>query len=385
MKRPDYFVTPTYVLHVATQQRWNKPVTGNWNGISQAIKLADPGDTIGFIGEHEGVHIGADNMYDSRAAYWAEGPVHDLKIYGLDQQSCKIRGEINFQNRNNGAPYNIEFANYLHVVNGQRCIITFQHQGPFLGLSFKHILFDVKAENFTNGVQANDWIFRFHGAAQFEIESCKQPHRNQQHFVYADNVAGNSSVRNCVAEGNGRTMVQIVNRVISGPPGQGDILVERCLSNLSGHLDGASAFTCSGHINGAVTFRNCHTRGALGGSLAGWAESNNGSHLNSEGRAIDKLIVEDCNFNSVNADRDAMMISSCNVVELGRLTVVSNRDGLRLDHQQNYPNGKVSFTVPNPSRFTWTVPRKVIVGHDHNARVLTDREIDAMYTNTGEI
>lgn len=379
MRRPDYLVTPTYVLHVATLQRWDKTFP-QWNGIAQAVKLAKPGDTIGFIGEHEAIQIGSDNLWDPRAAFWNEGPIHDIKIYGLDQHTSKLRGETNFQNRNNGAPYNIEFANYTHIVTGMRCIITFVNQGPFLGLAFRNIQFDVSAANFLNEIQANDWIFRFHGRAQFIVDSCVQLHQNQMHFVYADNVAGDSYITNCRAIGNGRTMVQVVNRNVQ-EVSQGNILVERCLSVGAGHLDGGSAFTCSGHLNGTITFRNCHTKDAIAGSLTAWAEGGvHPSHLNAEGKAIDNLIVDNCAFHSTASDRSAIAINSCSLASVGKISVISNQDGLRLNSIQGQDNVKFRFTHPRPSQMRWAVPHKVVTGYNHaTTHRLTDEEIDALY------
>lgn len=378
MRRPDYFVTPEYVLHVASQQRWNKPSGQDWNGIAQAMKLAEPGETIGFVGSHDAVEIGGWNHWDPSTVFWASGPVHDLKIYGMNT-SAKLIGSTYFSGEF-GTPYNIEFSNYTHIVNNMRCILTSMYYGPFMGLKFNNIKFDVSPENFPGGLQANDWIFRFHGRAQFQINNCEQLHPNQMHFVYADNIAGDSSVTNCKANGNGRTMVQIVNRQ-SQPCSAGSVLVDRCLSIGAGHLDGASAFTCSGHLGGSVTFRNCHTQGALAGSLTAWSETGlHPSHLNAEGKAIDHLIVENCSFQSTQADRDAIAISSCSKARVGRLAVASNQNGLRLNHHQGQDNLDFAFTVPNPSQMRWAVPHKVVRGHDYQSTVvLTDPEIDSLY------
>lgn len=381
--RPTYFVNNEAVVHVASQQRWAK--TGNnWNGLAQAIKLSEPGDTIGFVGAHEAIRIGGGGLWEPSSAFWANGPVHGIRIYGLSQTESKIIGGVSFMDEF-GAPHSIQIDNCTVVVNDMRCMITYQHSGPYLRLSFKDLLFDVSPENFPGGMMYNDWIFRFHGPAQFNVESCRQLQPNKMHFVYADNVQGDSFVRNCVANGNGRTMVQIVNRIASGPVSKGNILVERCLVTGPGHLDGASAFTCSGHLNGTITFKNCHAKECLGGGIVAWGEGGlYGSHRNEDGKAIDHIIVQDCSIQATQADRDALAFSSCSQVSCGRIKVQSNRIGMRIDAVQNEAVTAFRFTDPNPSQWEWLTPTKVVRGYTHTmSHTLTDEEIDALYQSAG--
>jgi hypothetical protein len=104
------------------------------------------------------------------------------------------------------------------------------------------------------------------------------------------------------------------------------------------------------------------------------------SYRNREGKAIDRVHVQDCNFQSTAADRDAMMFSSCSLATCGQVSVTSNRNALRIDAVQNEPVTEFAFTDIQPSQWDWKAPTKVIRGWEHTtSHTLTDAEIDALY------
>ncbi len=376
--RPIWFVTIDSVTHVQSGQAYIKD-SSNWNGIALAMRLASPGDTIGFRGQHIAPTIGVGSPWSPNTVKWASGPVHDLHVYGLTE-SASIKGGFQFGPLY-GRPYNLHFSDYIHRPETQAAYITHMNSGPYLGLKFTDILIDTSAVG-TNGKPLCKWVFRFHGNAQFHIENVHQSHQIGEHFGYSDNVAGDSIIKNCTAVRCGRTTIQIVNRIASGPCSQGNILIEDFTTTQPGWTEGASAFTCSGHLNGTITFRRCKTIDARGGSLVGWWEggTNHPGYKNAENKSIDHMIVEDCDFSATNSDRDSVMISACSLAEMSQSLVKSNKNCLRLDHQQGYPNTLFKFTDPNPSQWGWQGYHKVIQGYDNQHQtVLTDPQIDALY------
>lgn len=385
MPLPNWYVTPTYVLNTKSNVKYKKPTSGNWNGVALAMNLADERETIGVTGSHTAPSIGVGNASGAHTVKWPEGPVHSLKVYGLDE-SAQLVGGLALGDDYGGCPYDLKFIDLKWKVTGQSAVLAYMNTGPYSELVFKNITFDTSATNPSNGVPVCKWVFRFHGRSQFRIENCHQTHQNQEHFVYADNVQGDSLVKNCTAVRNGRTMVQIVNRKDSGVSGFGTVTVENCLAIDSGITEQASAFTCAGHM-GHVIFKGCKTQNAYGGGLVNWFEPADpskgklGAWKNANGYSTNKVSVLDCEWHGPNQDRDAMMISMAEEVELdGNKIVKSNHDGLRLHHQQSIGNGSVKFLSPNPSQGVWNCVRKVVVGWDkNNLKVLTDAEIDAMY------
>lgn len=379
MARPTWLVDPTKVTNLIDGQVYLKPATGNWNGLALAMKLAEPGDTIGFRGAHTMPSIGVGNFWSPDTVKLPNNqPVHDLHVYGLTDSATLIGGmNIGMQY---GLPYNLHFSDYIHKANTQAGYIAFQNSGPYLGLKFTDILVDTSAVH-TNGHLINKWVFRFHGPSQFHIENVVQIGQNVEHFVYADNVQGDSIVRNCTATRNGRTMIQICNRGTSGPSGFGHVLIDGCTGISSGYTEAASAFTCSGHA-GIMEFRNCKTIDARGGALVAWAAGNNQDYLNAEGKSIDHLIVDGYNFHSTQSDRNSVAISACSLAEMGAGMITHNKAALHLDAQQGKANTLFKFTVPNPSQQGWQVAPtwKCIKGWDKNAyQHLSDQQMDALY------
>ncbi len=374
--RPTYIATMHEVIHTASQQKWPRQSPQD-NMLAMAMRLAEPGDSIGFIGTHNGLNIGNGNKWSPNTVTRALKPVEHLTIMGL-RPNARIVGEINFQQTPGiAAPNNLTFKDFaLMCGNNQRGFLTYQNQGPFHNLTFENITIDTTHPTKT----PNKWAFRFHGPASFNVINCSLPFGNQEHFVYADNVCGDSSVVGCVARRNGRTMVQIVNRGISGPSSTGNILIEDCTAMEAGHIEGASAFTVAGHLGGTVTFRNCATYNSHGGSLVVWGEQTKGPILNATGDQVDHVVIENCDFNSPNADRDCIMLSNATKVEMGHVHINTNKNGIRLDAVQNKPVRDFLFTVPTPSRLPITAYRKVVRGYSSSTTVeLTPQEIDALY------
>jgi hypothetical protein len=264
------------------------------------------------------------------------------------------------------------------------CWIANQNNGPFLGLKINNVLFDTSAKT-ASGVPMIKWTMRFHGRTQFEVVDCKQTDRIVEHFLYADNVQGDSLISRCEATECGRTMIQIVNRIDSGVTGFGTIIMDECTAIRPGVTEGASAFTVAGHL-GHVEIVGCKTIDAKGGSVVSWWEGPNaakgklGAYLNADGMAINSLVVRGCDFSAPGADRPVMQLSASSDTKVGACNFQSNKDGIGLDHQQGKPNKAFSFMNPSPSQWQWAVPRKVTKGWDKNAmQVLTDAEIDALY------
>lgn len=381
MVRPTWFVTPQYVLHVASNVRYNKPTTGNWNGLAFAMNHAAPGDTIGFTGQHDGVQIGFGSPHSVDTVNWNNFPVHDLEIYGMNS-TAKIRNTVAFGDAY-GAPFNLTFRDYEQLCQSQVGYIANMHSGPFVGMTIRNVKFNTSFLT-TAGKPICKWVFRFHGPTQFTIENCEQTHQIGEHFLYTDNVQGDSVARGCKATKNGRTMVQITNRIDSGPSGFGKVLIEDCMAIEPGITEGASAFTCAGHL-GEVEFRNCQTINAHGGSVVAWAEPANpntvppklGAYLNSDGKSINKFVVTGGDFQATSSDRDAVMISACSAAEMSQCQIASNKTGLHLDHQAGKANLAFKFTDPTPSQWGWNVPKKVTKGTNNTK--LTDQQIDALY------
>lgn len=374
--RTTYIATPNEVIHTASQQKWPRTAPQD-NMLAMAMRLAEPGDSIGFTGTHNGLNIGNGSKWNPNTVTRATQPVEHLTIMGL-RPNAKIVGEVNFQKAPNiTAPNNLTFKDFTLVCGHiQRGFITYQNQGPFYGLRFENIDIDTWHPSAT----VNKWAFRFHGPAQFDIINCHLPYGNQEHFVYADNVAGDSSIVGCESSLNGRTMVQIVNRVISGLCSKGDILVDSCTAYKAGHIEGASAFTVSGHLGGTVTFRNCKTIDSHGGSLVVWGEQTKGPILNATSDQVDHVIIENCDFEAPSADRDCIMLSNATKVEMGHVKINTNKNGIRLDAVQNKPVRDFSFTTPNPSQLPITAYRKVVRGYSSSTIVeLTPQEVDALY------
>ena len=370
--RPDWICYPDKVVHVQTQQTWVKPPDANWNSIALAMRMAEPGDDIGFTGVHNGgLSIGGGSKWNVNTVTWASGAVRDLTIRGL-RPSATINGEMSFQGSGLLAPYNLKFANFTVEAAGQRGFLSYMNQGPFLGMQFENLgLIDPN--------KLNKWWFRFHGPTQFRVEKCHQLAQNIEHFLYADNVQGDSSIVDCSAIGNGRTMIQICNRGQSGPSGYGDILIQNCTATNPGRVEGASAFTIAGHIGGTVRIDNCKTINANGGSCVVWGADNYGQIFNADGKQVDHVIIENCDFQATSADRDCIALSDCSLVEMGHNSIGYNKNALRLDAVANQPLKDFRFTIPTPSNQGWIAPKKVVRGHSSSTTVtLSDAEIDAL-------
>jgi hypothetical protein len=382
-QRPNWLCLPKKVTNLSTGQVWNKPPSGSWNSVAFAAKMAQPGDVIGFKGIHPAITIGVGNQWSANTVKWPNGPVHGLTIVGMGPDA-KLVGGIALGSTY-GVPSDLTFSNFtLYTDQAQAGVITHMNSGPYLGLQFVNLTIDTRGTDPKTGKLVNKWGFRFHGPAQFHINNCIQPYANIEHFVYADNVAKSSHVLDCSATKNGRTMVQIVNRNISGPSSSGDIIINGCVAIHSGYIEGGSAFTCSGHLGGTVIVVNCSTVNARGGSLVAWAEGSltdtKHAYRNANGYAIDTLHINNCNFHAVSSDRDSIALSSCEFASMGQSQIISNKSGLRLDALPGQANGQFEFTAPNPSQWGWQVYRKVVKGHSSSTtQVLTDQQIDALY------
>lgn len=382
--RPQWYVTEDFAWHLPTGVKLNKPATGNWNALATAMKNASPGDRIGFRGVHNGLKIAFGSPWSVDLVKWANNqPVSDLEVYGLDS-TAKIQGTIAFGNQY-GLPKNLKFHSYTHVASSQAAYIANMHTGPYLGMEFEDILFECPA---VNGKPLNKWIFRFHGNVQFNIKGCEQQSQNIEHFVYADNVPGDSSVQDCTAYKNGRTMVQIVNRKESGPSGFGTILLKNLTAVENGITEGASAYTCAGH-QGDFIVENCSTIGSRGGALVTWFEGPNpamtppklGAYLDVDGYAIQNVKITGGSFDNLShGDRDAIMLSAARSVDVGPTDVKSNKSAIHFDHQQGKTCGSFKNTS-NPKLSQHLVGhKKLIQGWDKLAFVVwTDQQIDALF------
>lgn len=377
MARPIWLVDPTKVTHLQSGQVYNKPATGNWNGLALAMKLAEPFDTIGLRGTHAAPSICVGSPHSVNTVKLPNNePVHDLHVYGLTPDAV-ITGGVSF-GAQYGLPYNLHFSDYTHKCTSQSAFIANMNSGPYLGMKITDVLMDTSALTST-GKPVNKWVFRFHGYTQFHIENVTQTHQNGEHFVYSDNVQGDSVIRGCTAYRNGRTFIQIVNRGDSGPSGYGHIVIENSTAVESGYTEGASAYTIAGHA-GTVSVLGCKAINTKGGALVAWAPSNHNDYRNAEGKSVDHLIIDNCDFQSSTGDRDAIAISSCSIAEIGICKIHYNKNAIHLEHQQGHANTLFKFTQPNPSQQDWVAPKKVTKGWNKlQLEVLTDPQIDALY------
>ncbi len=198
------------------------------------------------------------------------------------------------------------------------------------------------------------WGARLHGRARFDFrDTYFEP--MVEHCVYADSPQGDSFFLGNRTEGTTRTMLQVVNRKTNpGPSGHGHLLIE---DNFATNIDndGGSDFTVAGHLGVVIFRRNVSFQGpwqtGAQGSIVVYSDDSpgHGVRLNANGYATNKVIVENHAVFAPNADRDHVMISGAEKVEIREaFYFIGNRTAFHFDAPYGgvIPNGDECFIMP---------------------------------------
>ncbi len=202
------------------------------------------------------------------------------------------------------------------------------------------------------------WGARLHGRARFDFRDNHFAYMGE-HSAYVDSPQGDSYFVRNTTSGSTRTMLQVVNRSTAnpGPSGHGLLLVE---GNLATNVDGSggSDFTVAGHL-GTVIFRNNVSYQGAGqsgsqGSIVVYTDDSaeHGAHLSDAGYSTDRVIVQGHMVFAPDADRDHVMLSGVEEVEIrDGFLVIGSRTAFHFDAEFGGPvkNGTECFVTPVPA------------------------------------
>lgn len=355
------------------------------SAIALAASLTDKREhsVIGVKGFQAGLTIGTEAAGKQRSATKANGEeVRDIEFVGMDE-SAIVRGISIGQAYTPAGTANRDFTFSDFTIDARtlQCGLLTSHRAVLPGvLRVARVVF--LGQN-KQGLNRTKWGLRGNSSGTLiEVEECEFSDL-QEHPIYVDAIMDGSLIRRNRAKRAGRTMVQVVCRysVIPGGedivPGGGLITIADNYGEDIGYYtddmgtplgEGASAITIAGHRGTVIVSGNTiiDVEGRSGGALVAFLDRKmlqldpanpnaKTSPIIGDGYAVtdpaypgkrfcmEKLIVINNSFTSMNADRDCVAISAVKEVEIYPYSANSNKCPLHLEHN-GQDNGKVTIS-----------------------------------------
>ena len=383
--------TDRYVIRrtgeTITQNQYGTQINGE--ALAQAIRYhGHPGMTFRVDGPQSGFPIGGGNPHSPKTVFWENNrPVTDITILGGTRgRTMSIRGFSTFYSL--GGAGNLRFQN-LTLINtaGNKCPVLIGQNNKVGKISLYDINFAAEDESTWAG-NGMLWNVRGHGLAQWDMRNINF-HRAKEHGAYIENPQGDSNFINMKAENLGRTLLQVVNREISGETAFGDVTVRNCIAKHCGIGDGGSDFSFYGIGTGTINFLDNKSIGHPDGSSGAFTHTvdhGHGAYLN-HGYATRRLLIKGFDVDHPNADRTHVTISGVGRFRMVDFLIKGNKTALELMHEYGggVDNGTVQLVTPNYPTSQWPGWQgredRMVTKYDHDAdhlNILTDAQIDAL-------
>lgn len=367
--------------------------------LGEALRfLAKPGSRILVVGDrHPPTWIGKHDVWEPRAAFWEDGPVHDVAIFGERDGEARI-GQV-YVSDDLGAVDEILFQR-LTIWNGNL-------YGPALAALIVEAgsrigtlrLYDVKLDGERVDHIEAGYPYRFgirsQGEAGWDCRNVDVAPANA-HGFYHDSVIGLGVWHRCTVRGAGRTGFQLTDRALyHAAPAVGHLLLEGCrVENVDNHYGGGSDYTIAGR-QGLVVLRDCESIGGeetSNAAFVAWADAGNGLFPNPRGFVVNEVHLEGFRAYHPKGNRPIVALSGVELAHLYGFEIEgpwpaiefpSEHGGMRsgrLVLHQARPSRYRGFKGPGPKIRVYE-PASAGATYPPGSgsyRVLSDDEIDAL-------
>lgn len=414
-------LVPTLIAYPDRVERVDGSATkpaplGNSLKIAFDLAKSDAREVIGVFGTTRGVTIG-----DGKSVWYSDsvnkaGGVRRIHVVGLSSDA-KIVGSIIVQNRPASTEVNGWIGFHRLELDASAytygCVQTFMGNRPTYALEFVEVVFVPTHSTYSHG--------RLQGPASFSVRDCtfaKCPDGRpiREHNWYFDNWCGDSELVNNIGDTPGRSFCQATNRIESGAPQIGSLLIQgndirqpldAFAITVAGQSDPAGSVLIIGNtitIDGDVDGDGVHdwdvdsTAGAivcyreganvslpipkLGAYPVGTPATHNYTVTNLPSGSLpclNRVVIRGNTIVGNNLKKQLVAVGSCKTLRVGdrSLFASNNRNALDIHHQGMIETIELTFGANYRG---WQAKGgKMYDRSKTHAQALTDAQIDAFH------
>lgn len=353
----DLVVEPGGYTDFRTAPAGDWKPAGTNNALALALRSAQPGDEVGFTGEHNSVKF---NWLGSEGRDGVNGGTVGVTVYGMDETAA-VRG-LSFANPTPGHNADLTFRDFTVIGMIQRPVIFKARESGYGLMTFEGIRFEGDRSKVK-------WWVHAPASGTWRFVNCTFGDGAIEHGIYLFSPVEDPRypgepamlVDGCYFNLMGRTAVQVVQREVTGLKGSGKIVIQNTSADDCGARDGGSAFTIAGHL-GPVEFRRLrifsnHAAVNVGvpdrGAIVCYKDFKMGADVPADGFGVGDVLVQSVWVKYASPDRSIIMLSSCRAVQIVAPLIIQagNGKGLNLEHN-GQKNGSVQF-IGRSKPSTW--------------------------------
>lgn len=325
-----------------------------------------------------GLSINGNNPNQNHTVIWTTGKVGNITVIGDEIEAAVKIGAVSVFDQTGDV--RIENATLMNGGSAY-CPFIVNMDGIVGRMTLYDIKFLPKDPNAWAG-KGMKWNVRGEGVAKaWDCRNLKF-HKAVEHGAYIDNHLEDSFFVGCIGAEMGRTLLQITNRSVSGPPSKGKLVIMRCKADRIGN-EGGSDFTVVGNGEDPIYFMQNKSTNSKQGSFVHWSDKKHGWYLTPNGYTSSVLVIDDFKVDCMEADRDHVQISGVEEVTISDWDIHGNKTAVALNTEfgGGIKNGSVCFSTEGPVSLApgWKAAGKVKVLNTQ----LTNEQINALACKRG--